>query len=145
MREEFDKEVDRLLENGVIRPSKSPYSSPSLLVKKKDGSYRLAIDFRALNAITVFDAEPIGNIEEDFHLLFGSVYFSEIDLCQAYYQIPMAKESSKYTAFPSYKGLMEFSRMPFGLVCACASYVRLMRMVLGGMMGVTFYFDYNRT
>ena len=139
--EYFKKEVDSLIELGIIKPSKSPYCSPCLLVKKGPDSYRLVIDFRGLNAITIFDAEPSCSLDEELHRFADAIYFSELDLSKAYHQIPLHKNSAELTAFPTHKGLMEFVRMPFGLVTACATYIRLMRLVLDGIDGVSFYFD----
>ena len=137
----FEEEVENLLRLGVVQQSSSPYSSPVVLVKKPDSSYRLTIDYRHLNSLTIFDAEPPCFIEEELHKFTGSVYYSEIDLTKAYYQIPMSEESKSLTAFPTHLGLMEFTRMPFGLVTAPASYIRRMRVVLAGLSSVVFYFD----
>ena len=101
----------------------------------------MAIDFRQLNSITVFHAEPTCNKEEDLHKFSGSKYFSELDLSKAYYQVPLSENAKPLTAFPTHLGLMEFCRMPFGLVTACATYIRLMRIVLAGLTNVSFYFD----
>ena len=141
LKEEFNKEVNSLIEQGFIQPSSSPYSSPPLLLRKEDGSIRLCVDFRELNQITEFDAEPPCNIEEELDKFHSSKYFSELDIAKAYYQIKLTENSRKYTAFPTYKGLMEWTRMPFGLVTAVASYIRLMRMVLCEIRNVAFYFD----
>ena len=111
------------------------------MVAKADGSYRMAIDYRQLNAVTVFHAEPSCSIEEDLHRFSGATYFSELDLCKAYYQVPLSERAKPLTAFPTHLGLMEFCRLPFGLVTACATYIRLMRIVLAGLLNVSFYFD----
>ena len=111
------------------------------MVRKTDGTYRMAIDYRLLNSYTVFHAEPISTIEEDLHKFVGAKYFSELDLTKAYYQIPLTERARPYTAFPTHRGLMEFCRLTFGLVTACASYIRLMRIVLADMPNVAFYFD----
>lgn len=137
----FQQEVEELLKQGIIRPSASPHCSPVVMIKKPSGSYRLAVDYRQLNSVTVFDAEPITTITEDLHKFYGSRYFSELDLTKAYYQVPLADGAMSLTAFPTHLGLMEFCRLPFGLVTACATYIRLMRLVLAGLEGVTFYFD----
>ena len=137
----FQQEVEQLLQQGIIRPSTSQHGSPVVMVKKPNGSYRLAVDFRVLNSMTTFDAEPINTITEDLHKFFGCKYFSELDLTKAYYQVPLSDRAKALTAFPSHLGLMEFCRLPFGLVTACATYIRLMRIVLAGLEGVTFYFD----
>ncbi|XP_070180343.1 uncharacterized protein [Littorina saxatilis] len=98
-REVIEKEVRSMLELGVIEPSTSAYSSPIVLVKKKDGTNRFCIDFRALNRITVFDAEPIPDIEELFARLSQSRFFTKIDLAKGYWQIPMATQDKHKTAF----------------------------------------------
>ena len=111
------------------------------MVRKPDGSYRMAIDYRQLNAFTVFQAEPSCNIEEDLYRFTGAAFFSELDFCKAYYQIPLSQKARELTAFATHLGLMEFCRLPFGLVTACATYIRLMRIVLAGLPNVSFYFD----
>ena len=140
LREHFEREVDNLLELGIIQPSNSAYCSPVVLVKKGDG-YRLTVDYRHLNSITVFDAEPSCNLEDDLHKFTGSEYFSELDLTKAYHQISMTKHAQELSAFPTHRGLMQYSRLPFGMVTACATYIRLMRIVLAGLPNVSFYFD----
>ena len=137
----FDKEVDELLRLGIIKPSSSPYCSPVVLVKKPDNSYRLTIDYRALNAVSAFHAEPACSAEYELHKFVGSEYFTEIDITKAYHQIPLTEKSRPLTAFPTSRGLMEYRRMPFGLVTACATYARLMRIVLQDLPNVVFYFD----
>lgn len=137
----FDEEVDRMLELGIISPSNSPYCSPVVLVRKGDSSYRITQDFRALNSVTIFDAEPMPCIDHDLHKFTNAKFLSELDICKAYYQIGLDSSSRKYTAFATNRGLMEYNRMPFGLVTACSSYIRLMRKVLSNIDGVSVYFD----
>ena len=141
LREEFNKEVQELINLRIIEPSDSPYCNPVVMVKKPDNSYRLTLDFRALNSITIFDCEPMPLIDQDFHKFSESKYFSEIDITKAYYQIVLSPESRQYTAFQTSKGLMQFTRMPFGLSTACASYVRLMRKLFDGIPDISVYFD----
>lgn len=141
LKSEFDIEVEKLLNLGIIQPSNSSYSSPPVLVAKSDNTYRLAIDYRALNSVTIFDAEPPCIAEEELDKFHDALYFSEFDITKAYYQIKLAVNARKYTAFPTSKGLMEFVRMPFGLVTAVASYIKLMRIVLSDLSNVCFYFD----
>ncbi|XP_050701836.1 uncharacterized protein LOC126988072 isoform X2 [Eriocheir sinensis] len=137
----FRQEVETLFQQGIIQRSSSPHCSPVVMVRKPDNSYRMAIDYRQLNSITVFHAEPTCNITEDLHKFSGSKYFSDLDMCKAYYQVPLTDNAKALTAFPTHLGLMEFRRMPFGLSTACATYIRLMRIVLGGISNVSFYFD----
>ena len=99
------EEVESMLQQGFIEPSESPYSS-RIVIKKKDGSNRLCIDMRALNNITVFDAEPKPNTEDIFTKLAGCKYFSKLDLSKGYWQVPLEKESKAKTAFQTPPGLM---------------------------------------
>lgn len=112
------------------------------MVWKADDSYRLAVDYRRLNSLTIFDDEPIGTIEEDLRKFSGGRYFSELDLTKAYYQVPLVEQARPLTVFPTHRGLMEFTRLPIGLMISCATYIRLMRIVLAGLPNVTFYFNY---
>ena len=137
----YQNEVEQLLSQGIIQPSTSPHCSPVVMVRKADDTYRMAIDYRLLNSVTIFQAEPACNIEEELHKFSGAKFFSELDLCKAYYQVPLSVQARPLTAFPTHRGLMEFNRMPFGLVTACATYIRLMRIVLASVPNVSFYFD----
>ena len=137
----FRQEVDTLFQQGIIQRSSSSYCSPVVMVRKPDNSYRMAIDYRQLNSITVFHAEPTCNITEDLHKFSGAKYFSELDLCKAYYQVPLSDRAKALTAFPTHLGLMEFDRMAFSLSTACATYIRLMRIVLTRLSNISFYFD----
>ena len=134
-------EVKTLLDLGVIEHSTSPYCSPLVLVKKKDSSLRLCIDFRKLNAITVFDSTNIPLPEELFSKLYASTIFTSCDLSKAYWQIPVHPDSRPLTAFQTPLGLMQWKRMPFGLVTAPATFCRLMRLVLSDVKNVLNYFD----
>ena len=125
--EKVNKEVDTMIELGVIEPSNSPYSSPFLMVKKPDGSFRFCIDYRKLNEITVFDAEPIPDLEELFTQLSSSRFFTKIDLSKGYWQLPVKEQDRHKTAFQTPKGLFQWTRMPFGLVSAPATFARMMR------------------
>jgi len=134
-------EVSKMLNLGVIQTSTSPYSSPIVIVKKKDNTNRFCIDFRALNSQTVFDAEPMPNAEEMFAKLAGYKYFSRIDLSKGYWQLPLSEDAKPKTSFPTAKGLFEFTRMPFGLVTAPASFSRLMRKLLKDMKNIDNFID----
>lgn len=135
------EEVQKMMEMGVIAPSHSPYNSPVVLVKKKDGSNRFCIDFRRVNAITTFDNEPMGNPEQITCRLRESQYFSKIDLSKGYWQIPIEKDSQEKTAFVTPQGCFSFRRMPFGLINSSATFNRMMRKLLEGVSHVEHYVD----
>ncbi|XP_047488137.1 uncharacterized protein LOC125038640 [Penaeus chinensis] len=138
---EFNKDVDKMLEMNIIEPSTSPYCSPVVMVKKSDGTWRVCIDYRRLNDTSEFDAEPMPTTDSALGNFVNDVYFSEIDLCRGYWQIPLSKVSKIYTAFATHRGLMMFKVMPFGLKTACATFIRLMRKVLFGLANTDCYFD----
>ena len=140
-REIMESEIDEMIELGVIEPSISPYSSPIVLVPKKDGSVRFCIDFRKLNKVTEFDAEPMPNMEEVINRMSGHRFYSQMDLCKGYWQLGLSKRSRPYTAFETPRGLFQFKTMPFGLVNAGASFCRLIRIVLQGLRNVDSFVD----
>ena len=124
IREELRNEVDSMLEMGVVRPSMSPYASPILMVKKKDGSNWVCVDFRKLDKITEVDPEPMTMAEDRFRRLSGMKYLSKIDLTKGYWQIPVAPEDVNKTAFLTPDRQYEFLRMPFGMIHSGATLVR---------------------
>lgn len=132
MQKMIDKELEEMLEKDVIEESNSPWSSPIILVRKKDNSYRFCVDFRRLNAVTERDSYPLPNISDTLDKLKDAQYLSSIDIKSAYWQVPVAENSKKYTAFtvPN-RGLFQFRKMPFGLHNAPATWQRLIDKVLG--------------
>ena len=108
-------EVDKMLSAGVIAPSDSPWASPVVLVRKKDGTIRFCVDYRKLNAVTVKDAYPLPNIEDAVNTLSGAQYFCTLDLASGYWQVEMSEEAKQKTAFVTREGLFQFNVMPFGL------------------------------
>ena len=134
-------EVEAMLKMGVVEPSTSPYASPIVLVDKKDGTKRFCVDFRALNQITVFDAEPLPDPEHIFASISRDRYFSKFDLTKGYWQVPVKEEAKPYTAFVTPAGLFQFRKMPFGLVNAPATFSRMMRLVLNGLENTHNFID----
>lgn len=127
------KHLRELLDAGVIRESESPFSSPIVVVKKKNGDIRLCIDYRKLNLQTVKNAYALPNLEESFSALTGSKWFSVLDLKSGYYQIEMNEEDKPKTAFVTPLGFWEFNRMPQGVTNAPSTFQRLMEKCMGDL------------
>ena len=131
-RQEIEKQVNEMLQKGVISPSKSPWSSPVVLVPKPDGSLRFCVDFRKLNAVTIKDVYPLPRIDSVIDAVQGSTWFSALDLASGYWQIPLSEQDKAKTGFVTQDGLFEFNVMPFGLCNAPATFQRYMDVVLAG-------------
>ena len=134
MYDELRQHLQDLLGTGVIRESYSLYAAPLVLAKKKDGSIRMCVDFRQLNAKTVRDAYYMPRIEESMDSLYGAKYFSCLDLKSGYYQVEVEEEDKAKTAFTAGPlGFYEFNRLAFGLTNTPATFQRLMEKCLSGL------------
>ena len=138
---ELKKEIDELLLMGMIEPSDSPYASPMVLIRKKDGTLRLCVDYRKLNKITQFDAYPMGHMEVMFTKLANARIFTKLDMSKGYYQISLTDRSKPFTSFITPFGLFQWNVMSFGLVNAPATFNRMMNTLFGHRDDVIFYLD----
>jgi len=142
MRTVVDQEIDAMLKMQIIESSSSPYASPMVIVKKQDGhSNRVCIDYRKLNKITIFDAEPMTQMSEIFARLAGDQFLSKFDLSKGYWQVEVEPEDREKTAFVSHRGLYQFRVMPFGCVNAPATFNRIMRKLLEGSKNLDNFLD----
>ena len=133
VREEVAKQLDKMQAAGVIEPSISPWSSPVVMVRKKDGTHRFCVDYRQLNAVTKADTYPLPRIDDLLDQLGRCQFFSTLDLASGYWQIRVNPTSQEKTAFMTPQGLYEFKVMPFGLTNAPAVFQRLMQRLLAGL------------
>ena len=127
--QELSNQLQELLDKGFIRPSSSPWGAPVLFVKKKDGSFRMCIDYRELNKLTVKNRYPLPRIDDLFDQLQGSSYYSKIDLRSGYHQLRVREGDIPKTAFRTRYCHYEFQVMPFGLTNAPAVFMDLMNRV----------------
>jgi hypothetical protein len=137
---EIDRQVDKLLKEGIIAESNSPWNSPLLVVPKKvdasgEKKWRLVVDFRKLNEKTIGDAYPLPDITEILDQLGQSKYFSCLDMVMCYHQIELEEEDKEKTAFSTKNGHWEYQRLPFGLKTAPSTFQRMVNTVLSGLTG----------
>ncbi|UYV67845.1 hypothetical protein LAZ67_5002210, partial [Cordylochernes scorpioides] len=132
-RQIIQEEVNKMEEIGIIQPSASPWASPVVLVRKKDGSWRFCVDYRRLNKITKKDVYPLPRIDDTLDCLQRARFYSSMDLQSGYWQIDVEEADREKTAFINPDGLYEFKVMPFGLCNAPATFERMMDGLLKGL------------
>ena len=132
-RKAVDKQLDELLEQGRIEESSSPWSSTVVLARKKDGSYRLCVDYRQLNAVTIKDSQPLLRTDDILESLDEAVWFSTLVLASGYWQVPVAATDRDKTAFVTHRGQFNWTCLPFGLTNGPATFQRLMNLALKGL------------
>ena len=133
VRQVVARQLKGMQQTGVIQPSNSPWASPIVLVRKKDGSLRFCVDYRHLNSVTKADTFPLPRIDDLLDQLGKCKYFSTLDMAAGYWQIPVHLESREKTAFVTHRGLYEFMVMLFGLRNAPAAFQRLVEQILRGL------------
>ena len=135
LKDTVKEEVTKMLNQGVIRHSNSPWSSPLVMVQKKDNTWRFCVDYRKLNSVTHRDAYPLPRIDATLDSLSDCSLFTTLDLASGYWQVEVAESDKEKTAFSTPQGHFEFNVMPFGLTNAPATFQRLMECVLAGLSG----------
>lgn len=128
--DEIERQCSELNSLDIIEPSSSPWSSPVVPVRKKDGSIRMCIDYRKVNRVTVPDKFPVPNLVDSIFGLKGTNYFTRLDLVRGYYQLPIDEESRPVTAFSTQRNHWQFKRLSFGLRNAPAAFQREIQAVL---------------
>ncbi|UYV77254.1 K02A2.6-like [Cordylochernes scorpioides] len=141
--DEIKRQVEELIKKGLIRESQSPWAFPVVLVSKKDGSQRMCIDYRKLNAITIDDKQPLPYIQDMFDRLHNAKYFTTLDIAWGYWHVEIHPDSVEKTAFITNDGHYEFLVMPFGLKNAPSTFQRIIQHIIGNLLwnGVCNYQD----
>ena len=128
-----EAEVEKMLRQGVISPSSSPWASPTVLITKKDGKTRFCVDYRELNQVTIKDAYPLPRVEDCIDNLEGAQWFCTMDVQSGFWQVELDPKDKEKTSFCTRLGLYQFNVLPFGLTNAPATFERLMETVLRGL------------
>ena len=140
-RSEIKKQIDKMLEAGVIKESTTPWVSNLVVVKKSNGQLRPCVDFRPLNKITINDPFPLPRMDDIIHKISGKSFYSTLDLASGFWQIPLDSASSYKCGLITEWGLFQMCRLPFGLKNAPSIFQRIMSVVLKDVANVTVYID----
>ncbi|XP_062589077.1 uncharacterized protein LOC134250727 [Saccostrea cucullata] len=132
LQEKVKAEIKQMKEMGIIEETESPYSAPIVLIKKNDDTLRFCVDYRDLNKVTVFDPRPMPRMDDILNKISRAKYISKLDLTKGYWQVPLDDEAKQKSAFVTPFGHFSFTVMPFGMVNAPATFVRLVSKVLEG-------------
>ncbi|KAK3106890.1 hypothetical protein FSP39_002127 [Pinctada imbricata] len=135
------KEIQYMLENDIIEPSNSDWSSPCILVPKPDGTYRLCTDFRKVNSVTKTDSYPIPRIDDCIDKIGSAKFVSKFDLLKGYWQVPLTERAREISAFATPDGLYQYKVMPFGMKNAPATFQRMIHSLLNHLEGCEAYID----
>ena len=133
VRDQIEKQKEKMLQDGIIEESESPWCSPVVLVRKKDGSFRFCVDLRAVNAVTKGFAMPLPRIDDSLDTLSKARWFTTLDMATGYWQVELAAEDREKTAFSTGKGLHQFKVMAMGLKNASSTFQKMMELILAGL------------
>ena len=133
LREQVEKQKQQMLKDGIIEESDSPWCSPVVLARKKDGSFRFCVDMRAVNKVTRGLAHPLPRVDDALDSLAGARWYTTLDMATGYWQVGLAEEDREKTAFTTGKGLHQFKVMAMGLKNASGTFQKLMELVLSGL------------
>ena len=139
--DQMRKEIEYMLENEIIEPSSSSWSSPCVLVPKPDGTVRFCTDFRKVNLLTITDSFPLPRIEDCIDRIGNSRYVTKMDLLKGYWQVPLTNRAKQLSAFVTPDGLYQYQVMPFGMKNAPATFQRMINKLVGRMEGCEAYLD----
>ena len=137
----LEKEIQYMLETGIIEPSSSAWSSPCIIVPKPDKTHRFCTDYRKVNACTKTDSFPIPRVDDCIDRIGKAKYVSKFDLLKGYWQIPLSKRAQEISAFATPQGLFQYTVMPFGMKNAPATFQRLVNSLISGLEGCEAYID----
>ena len=135
------KEIQYMLENDLIEPSKSNWSSPCILVPKSDGTFRFCTDYRKVNSVTKTDTYPIPRIEDCIDKIGNAKYVSKFDLLKGFWQIPLTDRAKEISAFVTPDGLFQYKVMPFGMKNSPATFQRMINQIVSDINGCEAYID----